>query len=123
MYFILVALTVAAHFAFVIYVVVGGFIALRWPKTIWFHIAAAIWGLAISTNTVDCPLTWLEGWARSRAGMAALPSQGFIAHYITGVFYPAGWTGAVEAAVSVVVIVSWIVFGWRARTRHARHGS
>jgi hypothetical protein len=35
LYFTLVALAVAAHFAYVAYLVVGGFVALRWPKTVW----------------------------------------------------------------------------------------
>jgi hypothetical protein len=31
------------------------------------------------------------------------------------VIYPASWTGAVEAAVFVVVVLSWILFLRRAR--------
>jgi len=75
-----VALIVAFHLAFIGYVVIGGFLALRWRRTIWLHIPAVIWGIAIATERVNCPLTWVERWARARAGMAPLPPDGFIAH-------------------------------------------
>jgi hypothetical protein len=39
--------------------------------------------------------------------MAPLSSAGFIDHHITGVVYPAGMTGFVQAAVLVAVLLSW----------------
>ena len=39
--------------------------------------------------------------------MAPLPPDGFIAHYITGVVYPASWVGGVELAALAVVLLSW----------------
>lgn len=110
MYETVVALVVALHFVFIGYVVVGGFLAVHWRRTIWLHVPAAIWGIGIATNRVDCPLTWLERWARARAAMAPLPPDGFIAHYITGVIYPVSWLGGVQIGAFVVVAVSWAVF-------------
>lgn len=115
MYEVVVGLAIAAHFAFLVYLTVGGFIALRWRHTIWVHVLAVLWGIAITTAHLDCPLTWLERWGRSRAGMASLPSEGFIAHYITGVLYPATWAGAVKVVVFATVLVSWVWFGCRSR--------
>ena len=112
MYFAVVVIAVAAHFAFIGYLVVGGFVALRWRHTIVFHVLTAAWAVAIETVDFTCPLTTLERWAREHAGMAPLPSDGFIAHYITGVLYPANWVGAVEIAVFVVVVSSWVLY-WR----------
>jgi hypothetical protein len=112
LYIFVVAVVVAAHFAFIGYLLVGGFVALRWPHTIPPHILAVIWGvLSISLN-LPCPLTYLERWARSRAGMAPLPSDGFIAHYITGVLYPVDAVGIIEAGVFGLVIVSWGLFAY-----------
>src|SRR5581483_5557783 len=108
-YYAIVGLTVAAHFAFIGYLVVGGFMALRWRRTIVCHVLTAIWAVAIETLDFTCPLTTLERWARGHAGMAPLPSDGFIAHYITGVLYPTNWLGGVEVAVFVVVVVSWLL--------------
>jgi len=110
MYPILVALVVALHFAFIGYVVIGGFLALRWPRTMWLHVPAVMWGIAIGTRRVDCPSTWAERWARQNAGMAPLPPDGFIAHYITGIIYPPSWAGGVELATLAVVITSWALY-------------
>jgi Protein of Unknown function (DUF2784) len=107
LYIIAVAAVVAGHFAFIGYLVVGGFLALRWPRTIWLHIPTVMWGVGSIWLHLLCPLTSLERWGRERAGMAPLPSAGFIDHYITGVLYPAGLVGVVEAVVFTVVLVSW----------------
>jgi Protein of Unknown function (DUF2784) len=110
MYQSVVGLVVALHFAFIGYVVIGGFLALRWRPTIWLHVAAVIWGIGIATKRVDCPLTWLERWARARAGMAQLPPDGFIAHYITGVIYPMGWVVGIQLVSFAVVALSWVLY-------------
>jgi hypothetical protein len=117
MYQLVVALVVVLHFAFIGYVVIGGFLALRWRRTIWLHIVAVIWGIAIATKRVDCPLTWLERWARAHAGIAPLPPDGFIAHYITGVIYPVGWVVAVQLVSFAAVALSWALY---VRRRHDR---
>lgn len=124
MYQVAVVLIVAVHLIFVGYVLVGGLLALRWPRTIWLHAAAVAWGVLIVADDparLDCPLTWLERRARAAAGMAPLPPEGFIAHYLTGVVYPATWTAAVEVAVLAVVIGSWLRYGQAARG-HRRYG-
>jgi hypothetical protein len=110
---ILVAGAMIVHFAFLCYLVVGGFVALHWRRTIWMHVPAALWGIAITTGHFDCPLTVVERWGRTKAGMAPLPPEGFIAHYIDGVLYPANWAGAVPAVVLALVAASWVLYGWR----------
>jgi hypothetical protein len=117
MYQVVVVLAVAVHVTFICYVVVGGFVALPWRRTIWLHAPAVLWGIAITTEHVDCPLTWLERWGRAKAGMAPLPPEGFIAHYIAGVLYPASWASSVPVAVFAVVAVSWVLYVWRGRHR------
>ena len=67
-YQVLTTVILGLHFAFVAYVVLGGFLAWRWPRAIWPHLLAAAWGLAIVAGRVDCPLTWAEDWSRQRAG-------------------------------------------------------
>jgi uncharacterized protein DUF2784 len=120
MYQTVVALVVVLHFAFIGYVVIGGFLALRWRRTIWLHIPAVIWGSAIATKRVDCPLTWLERWARARAAMAPLPPDGFIAHYVTGVIYPVNWLIGVQVVSFAVVALSWGLY-FRPHVSRRRH--
>ena len=117
-YRVLAESTMAAHFAFVAYVVTGGLLAWRWPAAIWPHLAAAGWGLAIVVFRLNCPLTYVEDWARRRAGGPGLRT-GFIDTYLTGVVYPARYTGLIQLLVAIVVAASWIgaAVRWRTATR------
>jgi len=120
MYATLVILTVGAHFAFLIYVASGGFLALRFRRTIWLHVPAVVWGVAVVVCHLPCPLTWLETWARTRAGMGSLPGSGFIGHYVAGVLYPVNDTGVAQALAFSAVVVSWIAYA--VTTTGARRG-
>lgn len=116
----LVVVLVVAHYAFLAYLLIGGYLARRRPWTIWLHVAVAAWGIAILLGVVECPLTIGERWARDAAGMAPLDGSGFIAHYVAGVLYPPGYGTAVDVVVFGVVVVSWALFSrqWL-RTREA----
>jgi hypothetical protein len=96
-----------AHFSFLAYLVVGGFLAWRWPRTIWVHVPVALYGFLIVRIGWPCPLTQVESWGRARAGDAPLPPTGFIDHYVTGVLYPREHESSVLRLVVVVVLASW----------------
>ena len=104
-----------AHFLFLAYLVVGGFIAWRWPGTIWAHIAVVLYGLFNVLIGWPCPLTHVESWGRARAGGTTLSATGFIDHYIAGVVYPKEHEALVQALVAAVVLTSWIGFALRRR--------
>src|SRR5258708_28052922 len=106
---VLVALTVAAHLACVGYLVIGGFLAWRWPRTIALHVPVVLWGFGSIAFGFPCPLTDLERWARAGARIHPLPPEGFIAHYITGVLYPAGFAVEVQVLVFTAVLASGVV--------------
>ncbi|MDG3011172.1 DUF2784 domain-containing protein [Rhodococcus sp. D2-41] len=112
-------LTATVHYAFVLYVVFGGFVAWRWRRTITAHLLAAAWGAGSVLIGFDCPLTAVENWARRRAGESTLDG-GFIAHYITGVLYPADALTAVRILAAVTVAVSWAGYLWLGRRGHRR---
>jgi hypothetical protein len=103
------------HFAFVLYVAVGGLVALRWPWTVVLHAAAVAWGVLVLAASVRCPLTSAEDWLRERGGLARLPG-GFIDRYVEGVLYPARFTPLVQALVAVLVVGCWFALFARSRT-------
>jgi hypothetical protein len=114
----LVVLAVAVHFAALAYIIGGGFLALRWRRSIWLHLVFVAWGGCIVTMPwLVCPLTFGENWARRHAGMPTIP-EGFVNHYIQGVMYPAAWTPLVQVMGGVVIITSWAM--WFAARRHGR---
>lgn len=118
-YTFVVAVAVTLHFVFLGYLVVGGFLAWRWPATIGLHIAAVAWGAASLAFGLPCPLTDLERVGRAGAGMGELPPEGFIEHYLTGVWYPADHALGVQMLVFTVVATSWVGFSIRSRGRRA----
>jgi hypothetical protein len=114
-YRLLADASVVAHLAFIAYVIFGGFIAWRWPRTIWLHLVCAGWGFIGVVVGIVCPLTILENWARRQAGQSGLPPEGFIDHYLTGVIYPESLLVEVRIGVAVVVVASWVGFIVRRR--------
>lgn len=115
-YALVVVVTVALHFTFIAYMVTGGFLALRWPRSIWAHVPVVIWGISIELIDFVCPLTALERWARPRAGMGPLPADGFIDHYLTGVVYPTNYANLVLVLALLTVLTSWVLVA-RSRRR------
>ncbi|MDG4785722.1 DUF2784 domain-containing protein [Micromonospora sp. WMMD1102] len=106
-YRLLVTLALTLHFGFLAYLVLGGFIAWRWPRTIWPHLATAGWAVLVVAARLACPLTHLEHWARRRAGESGV-GQGFIDRYIEGVVYPERYAGLAQTLVAVLILVSWL---------------
>lgn len=105
------------HFAFVLFVVGGGVLALRWRRVIWIHIPCAIWGALIELTGRICPLTPLEDWLRRQAGGSGYRG-GFIEHYLIPALYPVGLTRPIQIALGVVVIVfNVVVYAWVFRRR------
>ena len=102
---------VSLHLAFVIFVVAGGFLVLRWPRIAWIHIPAAVWGVAIELGGWVCPLTPLENTLRAAAGQAGY-AGGFIEHYIVRILYPPGLTPGLQILLGIVAVaVNAAVYG------------
>jgi hypothetical protein len=112
------------HFSFILYVVLGGFLAWRWPWALVVHLFAAGWGaLTVAfPRLVLCPLTDWENRARRAAGEQGLPPSGFIDHYIEGVIYPDQYAGLIQGLAALVVLVSYVGALWRIRSRRSRTG-
>ncbi|BBX48871.1 DUF2784 domain-containing protein [Mycobacterium cookii] len=116
-----VGLTVGAHLAYLAYLPSGGFLALRWPRSIALHIPVVLWGIGVVVFELPCPLTELEQRLRMRAGMDLLPESGFIDRYVDGKFYPEQRTGAAQALAFCAAGVSWIMLARKRQRRgHAR---
>jgi hypothetical protein len=104
------------HYAYLAYLLVGGFVAWRWPRTIVLHAIAAVWAVLIIATPVPCPLTAAQNALRERGGLPPL-HESFINTYIRGTFYPAAHETDTRVVVAGVVAVSWIGFALRMRQR------
>ena len=103
-YRVLADIIVLIHLAFIIFVIFGGFLVLRWRWFFWFHIPAAIWGALIEFAGWVCPLTPLENQFRIKSCIAGYQS-GFIEHYIIPLIYPDELTRSFQITLGIFVIV------------------
>jgi len=107
----------ALHGLFILFVVFGGLLALRWPKMVWVHLPAALWGAAIEFGGWVCPLTPLENHFRRLAGEQGY-AGGFVQHYMLPLIYPGVLTREIQIGFGLLVVgVNGIVyyFVWRRR--------
>ncbi len=108
------------HLAFVLFVIGGGFCALRWPKLAWGHVPAALWGALIELRNGVCPLTPLENWLR-RQGDEAQIEGSFVEDYLLPVIYPEGLTREVQIALGLaVILLNLVAYGLLVFQRRSR---
>jgi hypothetical protein len=114
-YQLLTKAIIGLHFAWLLYIVLGGFLAWRWPRLIWPHLAAAVWGAGIALGVLECPLTAAENWARAKAG-DDVSAAGFIDRFVEGVIYPQQYTRILQALGALIVLGSWLgAYLWHRR--------
>ena len=116
---LLADLVVALHFIFVVFVVLGGLLVLRWPRLAYIHLPAAAWGVLIELTGWVCPLTPLEQSLRLKAGEQGY-SGSFIEHYVLPLLYPSALTRTIQVAIGAIVIaVNLYVYGYLLRSRRS----
>ena len=109
-YRILADATVVLHLAFVLFVVVGGVLVVRWPRVAWVHVPAAAWGAWVEFAGWICPLTPLENWLRHLGGGAAYSST-FVEHYLVPVLYPSALSRELQWGLGgFVVAINAVVY-------------
>jgi hypothetical protein len=110
---------VVLHLGFIVFVVAGGFAALRWPRIAWLHLPAVAWAIVVEATATICPLTPIENHWRRQAGDAGYPG-GFVEHYLIPIVYPAGLTPrgqlALAFAVAAINLVVYVIVLRRRRT-------
>jgi hypothetical protein len=104
MYGFLADAVVVLHFAFVLFVALGGLLILKWRWILWLHVPAVVWGVATEFVGWICPLTPLENHLRAQAGGGRYAGD-FIGQYVTAVVYPEGLTRDAQLALGVAVLV------------------
>jgi hypothetical protein len=109
------------HFAFVVFVVLGGALVLRWPTLAWIHLPAVIWAALVEVNGWICPLTPLEGSLRKASGEAGYAGD-FLEHYLVALLYPEGLTRATQIILAGVVVAINVVIYAAALLRSRRYG-
>ncbi|WP_439888859.1 DUF2784 domain-containing protein [Pseudomonas sp. MBLB4123] len=106
------------HLLFILFVLLGGLLVLRWRVLAWLHLPAALWGAVVELYSLQCPLTPLENALRRAAGEQGYDG-GFVEQYLLPLIYPAGLTPGVQLLLGVLVlVVNGAIYGyllWRGK--------
>ena len=115
----LARLVAASHLSYIVFLLVGGFMARRWPRLMKWHLGAIGAAGVVNLTGSDCPLTVWETWLLRKGGREPYDT-GFISHYLVEPIYPPGITGRVNFVILVTLTVPITVSYWRMRQRGTR---
>ncbi|MBV7477256.1 DUF2784 domain-containing protein [Pseudomonas sp. PDM31] len=100
------------HLLFIVFVLFGGLLALKWRSVPYWHVPAAAWGMAVEFFHLPCPLTDWENNMRHGAEQTGY-AGGFIEHYVWPVIYPTGLTPSMQLGLgAVVLMINGVVYLW-----------
>jgi hypothetical protein len=113
---------VGVHLLFVVFVMAGGFLLVRWPRLAWLHLPAAAWGALIEFSGGICPLTPLENHLRALGGETVY-SGGFVERYLLPILYPEALTLPLQWVLGgLVVAVNLVAYALAYRVWRVQPG-
>jgi hypothetical protein len=102
----LATVVVGIHLLYLVFVVAGGFLALRDLRWLAVHVAAVVWGAVGTLTAAPCPITALEKWLITLSGET--PYDGaFISHYLVGTLYPLELQWLVWQLTALLILSSY----------------
>ena len=102
-YRLLADFVLIVHAAFVVFVMLGALLVLRWPRVAWVHVPVVLWGAGIEFLGGICPLTPLENHWRRLAGEEGYPGD-FVEHYVVSLLYPDGLTRTAQIVLGLLAL-------------------
>jgi len=112
LYPLLADLVLVVHLMFVVFVLCGGLLVLKWRWIARLHLPAVVWGAVVEFTGWICPLTPLENWLRMQGGEAGYHDD-FTTRYLLPILYPVDLTRDVQLLLgTVVVVLNAAVYWW-----------
>jgi len=112
-----VDLVLLLHLGFVLFVIGGGLLLVKWRGMVWIHLPAVAWGALVEFMGWICPLTPLENRLRALAGESATEAD-FIGRYLPTLLYPATLTREIQILLGMVVLFVNVALYWLVFFRH-----
>lgn len=107
-------LVVLVHFLYIVFLIAGPILFLRWRRARTVHLAAVCLAVLIQGFAFLCPLTALELWLRGgwaeRAG-----DPGFIGRYIEPVVYPGLSQATITGLTLLLAAATLALYLWDPR--------
>ena len=107
-------LVAGSHLTYVVFLIVGGFLAWRKPKLVKWHAGAIAAAAVVNITASDCPLTVWEKWFLRQAGDVPYET-GFISHYLVEPIYRPGINGRVNFVMLCSLVVPNVIGYWLVR--------
>src|ERR1700746_609289 len=114
LYSALASVVLILHALFIVWVVFGALLTRGRLTLRWLHVVSLVWGVLTEVLPWPCPLTLLENWLESRAGVQPYEG-GFLLHYLDKLVYPNIPAGILTAAGVVVGALNLALYarqGW-----------
>ncbi len=112
---------VIAHLAFIIFVLFGALLLLKWPRWMWLHLPCLVWGTLVEFMGWYCPLTPLENHFRELAGLQ-MYSGDFVMQYIMPVIYPPELSRGFQIVFGTMVLtINGVIYGYLFRRRRIKN--
>lgn len=117
-----VALVLAIHLAWILFVIFGALWTRGRPWLTGFHLASLVWGIVVEVGPWPCPVTLLEQHLETLAGMQSYTGS-FLVHYLDAIVYPNLPVWLIIACGVAVCCANLLVYAFRLiralRTRRA----
>ena len=105
-------LVLLLHVGFVVFVLGGGLLLLKWRRMAWVHLPAVAWGAVVEFTGWICPLTPLESHLRALAGESGREAD-FIGRFLPPLLYPATLTRDIQILLGMLVcLVNFALYWW-----------
>ena len=111
MYEFFANLTLIVHLIFILFVVFGGMTIFIFPKFIYIHLPALLWGIYIELTNSVCPLTYLENWFLYKGELSTY-SNDFINNYLFPIIYPESLTAEIQIYIGIsLIVINILIYG------------
>lgn len=104
MYRALARIVAVVHVGFVLFVVLGSLLVVRWPGLLWVHLSAVLWAAATLAMDLGCPLTPWEKSLWQKGGRAPY-EEGFLQHHVLGTMTSTEHSRRNHIAIGIGVLV------------------
>jgi|SRR5215472_10087544 hypothetical protein len=106
------------HALFIVWVIFGGIVTDSRQVLRWLHIVSLVWGILTELLPWPCPLTVLEKWLETKAGVEPY-NGGFLLHYLDELVYPD--ISPTILTVAGVLVCAFNLALYARQTRRVRH--
>jgi len=112
---LLIDITIAAHFLWILFLVFGFVFALKGSKIAFLHLGGLVFALVLNALGWYCPLTHVENYFRSLHGVYSTYSTSFIMRYLEPLVYPHIPENLLRGGEILLTILYLLVYGYWAK--------